>query len=101
MAGSSSTRIKATYLVETPLPLHQAAAALAGEQSSGTFVKVPGETPELLERYAARVENIRQLGRTRVASLPGCVGHGGSFKRAEVVVSWSMENMGHNLPTLI
>ena len=35
-------RVVAHYLVETPLPVEQAAAALAGEQSSGTFVAVPG-----------------------------------------------------------
>jgi hypothetical protein len=34
----------ATYRVETPLELERAAAVLAGEQSSGTFVDVPGET---------------------------------------------------------
>ncbi len=37
-------RISATYLIETPLAVEQAAAVLAGEQSSGTFVPVPGET---------------------------------------------------------
>ena len=36
-------RVYATYLLETPLAVEQAAATLAGEQSSGTFVAVPGE----------------------------------------------------------
>jgi ribulose-bisphosphate carboxylase large chain len=31
----------------------KAAASLAGEQSSGTFVEVPGETAELKQRFAA------------------------------------------------
>jgi ribulose-bisphosphate carboxylase large chain len=35
-------RIVATYLIETPLAVEDAAASLAGEQSSGTFVAVPG-----------------------------------------------------------
>ena len=39
-------RVFATYRVETPLPLQRAAEVLAGEQSSGTFVAVPGETDE-------------------------------------------------------
>jgi ribulose-bisphosphate carboxylase large chain len=49
-------RILATYDIETPLPVEDAAAMLAGEQSSGTFVPIPGETQELKERFAARVE---------------------------------------------
>ena len=49
-------RIFATYHIETPLAVEKAAAALAGEQSSGTFVAVPGETEELKQRFAARVE---------------------------------------------
>ncbi len=35
-----------TYLIETPYPLEKATVAMAGEQSSGTFVVVPGETDE-------------------------------------------------------
>jgi ribulose-bisphosphate carboxylase large chain len=37
-------RIVATYLIETPHSLEHAATVIAGEQSSGTFVAVPGET---------------------------------------------------------
>ena len=37
-------RILATYLVETPHPVEHAVEVLAGEQSSGTFTRVPGET---------------------------------------------------------
>ena len=48
-------RITGTYLIETPLSPAKAADVLAGEQSSGTFVAVPGETAELKERFAARV----------------------------------------------
>ena len=40
----AAERVVATYLIETALPLAAAAEALAGEQSSGTFVAVPGET---------------------------------------------------------
>jgi ribulose-bisphosphate carboxylase large chain len=40
-------RIKATYYIETSFAPEKAAAVLAGEQSSGTFVAVPGETEEL------------------------------------------------------
>ena len=93
-------RIFATYLIETPLAVGKAAASLAGEQSSGTFVEVPGETAELKQRFAARVEKITPLEKVSEPSLPGGR-HAGGFQRAEVVVSWSVENMGHNLPTLV
>jgi len=94
-------RVFATYHIETPLPVEKAAAVLAGEQSSGTFVSVPGETEELKQRFAARVEKITPLETVSVPSLPGYPGDGGKFQRAEVVVSWSVQNMGCNLPTLV
>ena len=94
-------RIVATYLIETPLAVEVAAAALAGEQSSGTFVSVPGETEELKQRIAARVEKIHLLDEVASPSLPGARSPTGKFQQAEVSVSWSMENIGPNLPTLI
>ncbi|MBV8097293.1 MAG: ribulose 1,5-bisphosphate carboxylase, partial [Acetobacteraceae bacterium] len=50
------TRIEADYLIETAFDPRQAAESMAGEQSSGTFLPVPGETPELKARAAARLE---------------------------------------------
>ena len=94
-------RIVATYLIETPLAVAKAAASLAGEQSSGTFVAVPGETEELKQRFAARVEKITLLETVTTPSLPGCRSASGTFQRAEIVVSWPVENMGWNLPTLV
>lgn len=94
-------RIVATYFIETPFAVEKAAAILAGEQSSGTFVAVPGETEELKQRFAARVEKIIPLETVGTPSLPGTKSATGKFQRAEVVVSWSLENMGYNLPTLV
>ena len=94
-------RIVATYLIETPLAVAKAAASLAGEQSSGTFVAVPGETEELKQRFAARVEKITLLETVTTPSLPGCRSASGTFQRAEIVVSWPFENMGWNLPALV
>jgi len=97
-------RIVGHYRIETPLPIEEAAAVLAGEQSSGTFVEVPGETEELRNRYRARVEKITPLEDVNEPSLPGVrskTNPTGPFHRADIVVSWSMENMGTNLPTLV
>ena len=97
------SRLTATYLVETPLALEKAAASLAGEQSSGTFVAVPGETDELKQRFAARVERITELESTTTPSLPTGrpAAPGTLYRRAEVEVSWSIENFGANLPTIV
>ena len=98
-------RVLATYLIETPYPVEDAAEVLAGEQSSGTFTQVPGETDDLRERFRARVERIQDLDSVETPSLPGALPPGGAeastrYQRAEVTVSWSLENMGTNLPTL-
>jgi len=94
-------RIKATYLIETPLELESAAQVLAGEQSSGTFVAVPGETMELRDRFAARVENVALLECTDKPSLPGSEAGEAGYRLGRVEISWSVENVGYNLPTLI
>lgn len=55
-------RVRARYRIETPLPAEQAAEAVAGEQSTGTFTRIPGETDELRERSGARVESVTDAG---------------------------------------
>ena len=94
-------RVTATYLIETALPVAKAAATLAGEQSSGTFVAVPGETAELKERFAARVERIQELDTVATPSLPTGRAPAAAYHRAEIAVSWSVENFGTNLPALV
>jgi ribulose-bisphosphate carboxylase large chain len=96
-----SDRLRARYLIETPLTVAEAAAVLAGEQSSGTFVAVPGETEELKARFAARVERIEELESSSEPSLPGNRGGRGFFRRALVDVSWPLENFGFNLPAIV
>lgn len=101
-----TSRIRARYWIETAFPLREAAESLAGEQSSGTFVRVPGETEELRARHAARVESINELEPVRSPSLPGAGvprGLTGApvYRRAEIVVSWPVENLGASLPNLM
>jgi ribulose-bisphosphate carboxylase large chain len=95
---------RATYLIETPLPLAQAADVLAGEQSSGTFVRVAGETDELRGRARALVVSLEQIGVTDTPSLPNAFldrrGVTGPYRRALITVSFPIDNVGANLPTL-
>jgi ribulose-bisphosphate carboxylase large chain len=100
-------RILARYLIETSHPLSAAAESMAGEQSSGTFVDVPGETDELRERHGARVERIDELGTVSEPSLPGSTPPEGTsesdatYTRAEVDLSFPFENVGPSLPNLL
>lgn len=97
-------RIIAKYLIETSHPLEKAAALMAGEQSSGTFVKVAGETKELRERFLAKVTNIEEAGTVARPTLPGSKPYpdkkNAIYKRAYVTLSWPLENVGVNLPNL-
>ena len=98
-------RIQARYWIETAFPLQDAAEIMAGEQSTGTFIRVPGETNELRERFAARVEQIRELGTAERPSLPGSGMPKNSSDKvrrtAEVTLSWPLENPGPSLPNLL
>ena len=68
----SEDRILATYLIETPHSLEHAAAVIAGEQSSGTFVSVPGETQRAEGALRRAVERVEPLDTVDSPSLPGC-----------------------------
>ena len=60
-------RIVARYWLETGDDPMRAAEAIAGEQSSGTFLKLATETPELKARAGARVESLEVL---EVVNIP-------------------------------
>src|SRR6056300_1924034 len=97
---TNKERFEADYLIETPVSPERAAAAMAGEQSSGTFVSVPGDTPELQERSAARVKDLEVIGTTETPSLPGR--HSGTtYYRANVTLSWPLANIGPDLLNLM
>jgi ribulose-bisphosphate carboxylase large chain len=94
-------RIEADYLIETAWPPAEAAEAMAGEQSSGTFLPVPGETPELKARAAARVERISDLGPVPAPALPGAGRSDQPHRQAQVTLSWPLANLGPSLPNLL
>ena len=95
-------RIEADYLLEAADPA-RVADTMAGEQSSGTFVPVPGETPELKARAAARVERLEMLNEDVAAPslpVPGAQPDG-PLRRALVTLSWPLDNLGPSLPNLV
>ena len=92
-------RIEADYLIETAADPEVAAEIMAGEQSSGTFAPVPGETPELRQRAAARVEACEVIGQIDAPSLPGARS-GAPIQQARVTLSWPLDTIGLSLPQL-
>ncbi len=96
----TAERFEATYDIETPVGLERAAAVVAGEQSTGTFVRLASETDELRARSAARVEHIEVTGVSRAPALP-CRLTGKTFERGIVRLSWPVANIGPSLPNLM
>ena len=97
-------RIYARYFIETAFALEQATATMAGEQSTGTFLRVPGETDELRERFAARVESITEGEPSNAPGLPGSglpKNWDGIRRTAEAMLSWPLHNIGPSLPNLL
>ena len=103
MNAQNPSRVEADYLIETTIDPMQAAEIMAGEQSSGTFRPVPGETAELKIRAAARVEKLKMLEPVSEPSLLGSVPSVDQKKwwRANLTLSWPLDNLGPSLPNLI
>ena len=85
-----TSRVNATYHLETAIAPERAADIIAGEQSSGTFVPIPGEDEALKARAAASWE-ITPLDEPSA----------GPNKRYQLKLSWPLENFGASLPNLI
>ncbi len=95
-----SQRIHATYWLETGDDPQRAAEVIAGEQSSGTFLKLATETAELKDRAGARVERLDILGTSTHPSLPGGLSSA-RYTQCHLELSWPLENLGPCLPTLM
>jgi ribulose-bisphosphate carboxylase large chain len=100
----AAERIRARYLIETPVEPAAVAEVMAGEQSCGTFTRVEGETDALRELARATVEAITELEPASSPSLPNALlerkGTRGPWRRAHVDISFPVANIGANLPTL-
>ena len=78
------------------------AEKIASDQSTGTFVPVPGETPDLKARCAARVVAIRMLEPYERPTFPQDARHlgGRPYKRADVDIDFPMDVIGTDIAAL-
>jgi ribulose-bisphosphate carboxylase large chain len=90
MSTDTSQRIEAVYQLETSADPEKTAAIIAGEQSSGTFVVIPGEDEALKARAAAQYDISPMEPRTD-----------SDAKRYHLRLSWPLENIGPSLPNLM
>ncbi|WDZ80281.1 ribulose-bisphosphate carboxylase large subunit family protein (plasmid) [Ensifer adhaerens] len=93
--------IRITYRIETAGSVEAMAAKIASDQSTGTFVALPGETEELKARVAARVVAVRHLPSSNRASFPDEAGGAALFNRADVDIDFPMAAVGTDLAALM
>jgi 3-oxoisoapionate-4-phosphate decarboxylase len=94
-----SSFVTVTYLIETPGSPEKLAAKIASDQSTGTFVPLPGETEELKNRVAARVVAVRPLPSIALPSFP--TESAGPFNRAEADIAFPLDAIGTDLSALM
>ncbi|HDZ74030.1 MAG TPA: ribulose 1,5-bisphosphate carboxylase [Aurantimonas coralicida] len=92
-------RIVAEYVLRTAQDPRRVADIIAGEQSSGTFVAIPGESAELKARSAARVDRLEEIEDSGLAPLPGATGD--VSRSFAMTLSWPLANIGPSLPNLV
>ncbi|WP_222378830.1 3-oxo-isoapionate-4-phosphate decarboxylase OiaX [Rhizobium leguminosarum] len=92
--------ITLTYRIETPGSVEAMAEKIASDQSTGTFVPVPGETEELKSRVAARVLAIRPLKGATHPTWPE-VAPGTLLNRADVDIGFPLDAIGTDLSALM
>ncbi|MER8630215.1 ribulose-bisphosphate carboxylase large subunit family protein [Mesorhizobium opportunistum] len=91
--------ITLTYRIETSGSIEALAAKIASDQSTGTFVALPGETEELKARVAARVLAIRHLPDAKQPSIPEA--GTGPFRCADVDIAFPFDAIGTDLSALM
>ena len=99
MPSSNRDIIRLTYRIETAGDPEKLAAKIASDQSTGTFVAVPGETEELKARVAARVVAVRHIEPLAVPSIPG--EQGGPFRRIDADIEFPLDAVGTDLAALM
>ncbi len=93
--------IVVTYRIETSGSIEAMADKIASDQSTGTFVPLPGETPELKARVAARVLALRPLDDAETPSWPEASPDHGPIRRADVDIAFPLDAIGTDLSALM
>lgn len=93
--------ILAIYEIESSLPPERAAEILAGEQSTGTFVRVERESAQLRERSSAGVVDLVDLPLGDETALPGTTGDAAARRRSRLTLRIPLDNVGPSIPNLL
>jgi ribulose-bisphosphate carboxylase large chain len=90
-----------TYRIETAGDVVTLADKIASDQSTGTFVEVPGETPELKARVAARVVDVRMLEPVSTPSFPETnASDRRVYSRGEADIEFPLDAVGTDIAAL-
>jgi ribulose-bisphosphate carboxylase large chain len=99
------SEFSALYLLETNGDLERVAETIAGEQSCGTFTRLPFETKELRARARARVVSLTVLDGSNEPTYRSAFlerrDQRSPARRAHLEIAFPTENVGPNLPTLL
>jgi 3-oxoisoapionate-4-phosphate decarboxylase len=93
--------IRLTYRIETAGDPERLAHKIASDQSTGTFVAVPGETPELKARVAARVVGLREMPSVAEAAWPDGRVDGATYRAAEADIEFPFDAVGTDFAALM
>ena len=96
--------VVATYLYRTPgdVDIHRAAAALAEQQSTGTWVALERETDAIRERHAARVVAIWEVPDHETGGPPDHDARDARDARDWVLqIAYPSHNIGAQIPLLL
>ena len=94
----SPSVVRMTYRIETAGDVAALAEKIASDQSTGTFVATPGETPALKARVGARVVGLRPLEPVLTPSFPES--NPGPYHRGEADIEFPLEAIGTDLAAL-
>jgi ribulose-bisphosphate carboxylase large chain len=102
---SEREEFSARFFVESSYPIERVSEVIAGEQSSGTFISLPGESAELKERSRARVVSVKPLAEVSTPSLHSEFldrrNPSDRFYRGEVTIAFPTANIGTNIPAML